>query len=150
MFEEGNLLRFVPFLFKNGAVPKPKYFVVLKSLDGDMLLASLPTSKDHIPADMMMERGCLNVPERRLSIFVFLAGEMIAADENDKEFAFPFNTFIYGADIDTYPLSVFEKQIEEHSTTVSIVGKLQYAIFQELKDCLKSSPMVKNKFRRLL
>lgn len=72
MFEEGNLLRFVPFLFKNGAVPKPKYFVVLKSLNGDMLLASLPTSKDHIPADMTMGRGCLDVPERRLNIFVFL------------------------------------------------------------------------------
>lgn len=30
MFEEGNLLRFEPFLFKNGALPKPKYFVVIK------------------------------------------------------------------------------------------------------------------------
>ena len=27
MFEEGNLLRFEPFLFKNGALPKPKYWV---------------------------------------------------------------------------------------------------------------------------
>lgn len=31
MFEEENLLKFEPFLFKNGAVPKPKYFVVLRT-----------------------------------------------------------------------------------------------------------------------
>ena len=62
MFEEGNLLRFEPFLFKNGAVPKYKYFVVIKDIDGDLLLAS-----------------------------------------------FPLNTFIYGADLDTYPISAFTK-----------------------------------------
>lgn len=150
MFEEGNLLKFEPFLFKNGATPKPKYFIVLKDLKGDMLLASLPTSKDHVPADMEVKRGCLEVSERQLNIFVFLAKEVVAMDEDDKEFAFPFNTFIYGADIDTYPLSAFEKQLKEQATSVFLIGKLQCAIFQELKECLKSSRIVKNKFRRLL
>ena len=28
MFEEGKLLRFEPFIFKNGASPKPKYLLV--------------------------------------------------------------------------------------------------------------------------
>ncbi len=48
MFEEGNLLFFRPFLFKNGATPENKFFLVLKKLDGDILLASLPTSKNHV------------------------------------------------------------------------------------------------------
>lgn len=150
MFEEGNLLKFVPFLFKNGAAPKTKYFVVIKHLDSNILLASMPTSKDHVPADMVVKRGCLDESERQLNIFVFLANEVVAVGDNDTEFSFSLNTFIYGADIDTYPMSAFEKQIKEHLTSVSFIGKLQSEIFQELKDCLKSSRMVKNKFRRLL
>ena len=49
MFKEGQLLRFDPFIFKNGAKPKPKYFLVLAIQDTSMLLVSLPTSKDHVP-----------------------------------------------------------------------------------------------------
>ena len=44
MFEEENLLKFEPFLFKNGAVP----------------------------ADMEVKRGCLEVSEHQLNIFVCL------------------------------------------------------------------------------
>mgnify|MGYP000762984021 CR=1 FL=1 len=50
MFKEGNLLKFSPFIFKNGACPKNKFFVVLKEAENAMILASLPTSKDHVPA----------------------------------------------------------------------------------------------------
>lgn len=49
MFEEGNLLFFRPFLFKNGAEPQDKFFLVLKKLDGDILLASLPNLKTMYP-----------------------------------------------------------------------------------------------------
>ena len=49
MFEEGNLLLFRPFIFKNGVTPKDKFFLVLgKDIQGGLLLASLPTSKDHV------------------------------------------------------------------------------------------------------
>lgn len=150
MFEEGNLLRFDPFLFKNGASPKPKYFVVIKDLEDNLLLASLPTSKDHVPGDIAISRGCLDVSERQLNIFVFLSNEVIASDVNGNDFAFPLNTFIYGADIDTYPASMFLKQLQDKKTSISLIGKLHDSIFQELKECLKSSRMVKNKFRRLL
>lgn len=33
MFEEGNLLFFRPFLFKNGAEPQNKFFLVLKKME---------------------------------------------------------------------------------------------------------------------
>lgn len=57
MFAEGQLLRFDPFLFKNGAPSKPKFYVVLKHMDStsspelgevDLMMASLPTSQDHV------------------------------------------------------------------------------------------------------
>lgn len=64
MFEEGNLLLFTPFYFKNGALPRPKFFLVLKVCDGNMLLASLPTSKDHVPSDMSVKSGCFEDSKR--------------------------------------------------------------------------------------
>lgn len=38
MFEEGCLLFFRPFLFKNGAEPQNKFFLVLKKLESDIIL----------------------------------------------------------------------------------------------------------------
>ena len=51
-FHRGNLLYFNPFIFPDGGTPKPKYFLVLANVGDDVLLASLPTSKDHVPADI--------------------------------------------------------------------------------------------------
>lgn len=36
MFEKGNLLLFRPFVFKNGAKPKDKFFLVLENIDGNL------------------------------------------------------------------------------------------------------------------
>jgi hypothetical protein len=49
VFEEGNIIYFDPFYFKNGNTAKPKYFVVLKNFNKNSILASLPTRKDTIP-----------------------------------------------------------------------------------------------------
>ena len=71
MFEKGNLLLFRPFVFKNGAMPKDKFFLVLENVDGNLLLASLPTSKDHVPSDVEVKHGCLDLAERFVNVFVF-------------------------------------------------------------------------------
>lgn len=55
MFEEGNILYFNPFYFENGNQPKPKYFLVLKLTEDKAVLASLPTSHDHIPSSKQKE-----------------------------------------------------------------------------------------------
>ena len=55
MIEEGTLLYFNPFEFKNGATPKAKYFIVLANSDEGFMVASLPTSKDFIPSDILEE-----------------------------------------------------------------------------------------------
>ena len=74
MFEKGNLLLFRPFVFKNGAMPKDKFFLVLENVDGNLLLASLPTSKDHVPSDVEVKHGCLDLAERFVNVFVFGCG----------------------------------------------------------------------------
>ena len=60
MFKEGNILYFEPFYFENGNTPKPKYFLVLKEVDNQLILASLPTSHDHIPSNMSKVHGCID------------------------------------------------------------------------------------------
>ncbi len=77
MFEPGNLLYFNPFIFPDGGDPKPKFFVVLGEVDETVLLASLPTSKDHIPSDVEVTSGCLEIPERMVNAYTFLANEVI-------------------------------------------------------------------------
>lgn len=70
MFEPGNLLYFNPFIFPDGGDPKPKFFVVLGEVDETVLLASLPTSKDHIPSDVEVTSGCFNLtrPDERTAL----------------------------------------------------------------------------------
>lgn len=150
MFEKGNLLLFRPFLFKNGATPKNKFFVVLKELDGNVLLASLPTSKDHVPSDAEVKHGCLDMAERFVNVFVFLSGEEIANKDDGNRFLFSKNTFIYGADLDVYPASQFELQERMAQTSIEKIGKLDDCVFDELVACLTNSKMVKNKYRKML
>ena len=150
MFEEGNLLLFHPFLFKNGAMPQDKFFLVLKKIDDDILLASLPTSKDHVPSDLEVKHGCLNIPERMFNVFVFLIGENVATKEDGTSFSFNCNTFIYGANLDTYPASQFDLQERMAQTSIEKIGTVDEKLFKELINCLLESKMVKNKFRKML
>lgn len=89
MFKKGQLLRFDPFIFPDGGHPKPKFFVVLNEDGEGLLLASLPTSKDHVPADVVFSGGCLEMPERNINVFGFLPGQQVTSS-----FSFPRATFI--------------------------------------------------------
>lgn len=150
MFEKGNLLLFRPFVFKNGAVPKDKFFLVLENTDGSMLLASLPTSKDHVPSDVEVKHGCIDLSERFVNVFVFLSGEEILCKSNGERFSFSKNTFVYGANLDMYQVSQFELQERLSQTQIELVGRIDAELFEELVDCLAGSKMVKNKYRRML
>ena len=73
MFEEGQILYFTPFYFKNGNAAKNKYFVVVKNIDETSLIASLPTRKDSIPESEVVESGCVEIPEINFNCFVISA-----------------------------------------------------------------------------
>lgn len=150
MFEEGNLLLFRPFMFKNGAAPKDKFFLVLGNVDGNLLLASLPTSKDHVPSDVEVKHGCLDIAERFVNVFVFISGEEILNRVNGERFSFSKNTFVYGSNLDIYDASQFELQERLSQTNIELIGTLDSVVFAELKDCLANSKMVKNRYRKML
>lgn len=146
MFEVGSLLFFRPFLFKNGQKPEPKFFVVLGTIDEEVILASLPTSKNHIPASYGDKAGCLNDDEQCFNAYKFNAGVSVT----ETNYAFIKPTFIYGEQLDTYPLSAFLEQQYRGETIIEELGLLKADLFEELKMCLKNSMKVKRKFKRYL
>lgn len=146
MFEPGNLLYFKPFIFPDGGDSKPKFFVVLGEVDELVLLASLPTSKDHIPSDVEVKSGCLEIPERMVNAYTFMENEEVT----DTGFFFDKNTFIYGQNIKTYNSVVFLSQTTSGLTVIEKKGKLKNELFTALKDCLKNSDAVRKRYKKYL
>lgn len=145
MFEVGKLLRFDPFIFPDGGQPKPKYFIVLNNDGAGILLASLPTSKDHVPTDVTFSEGCLEIPERCINVFAFSAGQKVTPD-----FAFPRATFVYGAALKLYMSADFVRQTEKGDIKITDLGQIDEGLFAALKECLKNSAAVRGKFKKML
>lgn len=138
---EGTLLYFDPFVFKNGAAPKPKYFIVLANTGDGIVMASLPTSKDHVPSDVLVVRGAVNLPERGVNVYVFEAGDMVT-----DRFAFPRRTFVYGEQVDDYK----EEDLMNMGGSIQNFGVLKPEILADLKLCLKQAANIKRKYIKWL
>lgn len=150
MYKEGQLLRFDPFIFKNGAKPKAKYFLVLAIQDESMLLVSLPTSQDHVPADLEHLSGCINDDARCFNAYVFDEGKPVAVNEAGEEFSFPKRTYVYGEQLDTYVVSSMDEMANLPEVKVEDKGMLLNHLLIDLKNCLKNSSRVKRGYKRLL
>ena len=138
---EGTLLYCDPFVFKNGATPKPKYFIVLANTDSGVMLASLPTSKDHVPQDAEVVRGAVSIPERGVNAYVFEAGDQVT-----DCFAFPRKTFVSGEQVDDYT----EEDLEAMGGSIQNLGVLKPELLAELRKCLKQAPNIKRKYIKWL
>lgn len=147
MFEEGNIVYFTPFYFKNGKSPaKPKYCIILKSVDGQSIIASLPTRVDSIPSQIPSNTGCVEMPEISLNAFIFDTSTTVT----DCGKHFDFNTFVYGHQLDFYSMNSFNDLYRIEGTDYEIFGKLRTELYHELLNCLRNSKSVKKKFIALL
>ena len=146
MFKPGNILYFTPFYFKNGNTAKPKYFVVLKIIKEETILASLPTRKDSIPEDNVIESGCIELPDINLNCFVFSPNEEVTTCNK----CFDFRTHIYGYQLDTYEIENMNDIYRIEGTDYEIFGEMKPKLFTQLVNCLKSSKAVKKKYIRIL
>jgi len=146
MFEEGQILYFTPFYFKNGNAAKNKYFVVVKNIDETSLIASLPTRKDSIPESEVVESGCVEIPEINFNCFVISA--KVPVTECNKHF--DFTTHIYGYQLDSYSLAELNESYQIEGTDFDYYGKMKAELFANLTACLRNSKAVKRKFKRLL
>lgn len=146
MGNEGDILYFDPFYFKNGNASKPKYFIVLKSLGEKSLLASLPSSLNFCPADIANKDGCIEVPEACFNCFVFKGKSPVTT----SGWCFPMDTYLYGQQIDEYEIAILKDIYPVEGLDYRIIGTLKSLLFQDMKKCFINSANVKRKFRKLL
>lgn len=146
MYSERNILYFTPFHFKNGHPPKPKFFIVIKIIEGKTVLASLPTSVDSIPTKDEVESGCIELPEIGLNCFVI--SPKVSITECNKRFNV--RTFIHGYQLDTHDIESLKRTYKIEMSDYEIFGKMKSEIFTELIKCLKNSKSVKQKYIKVL
>ncbi len=146
MLTEGNILYFDPFYFKNGNLSKSKYFVLLKIVDSNLVIASLPTSVDAIPEKYEFEQGCLELPDINFHCYVIQPNFPIT--ECGK--SFPLRTLLYGHQLDDYSIKTLNDVYPVEGVDYMIWGKLKQEIFQSLLSCFRNSKSVKQKFRKIL
>lgn len=143
-------MRFDPFFFKNGAKPKPKYFLVLAIQEESLLLASLPTSQDHVPSSMEHLSGCINDEVGCFNAYVFDAGVTVSVNDAGEEFCFPKRTYVYGEQLDTYFFSSVKELADRQDVIVEDKGILKDHYLTDIKKCLKNSSRVKRGYKRML
>ena len=146
MFQEGYILYFDPFYFKNGNPAKPKYGLILKNIGNKSIVLSLPTRADCIPStfQIIKDLECIEIPEANQNCFFISSGKDIT--ECGKKF--DFNTFLYGHQLDIYDnLSQIYPTKGIHYI---IWGKVKENIFSQIIRCFRESKSVKRKFKRIL
>lgn len=147
LFEEGKVLYFDPFYFKDKmGGQKPKYYIVLKKQVDEVVLATLPTSKDFVPSTIEKVHGCIEHPEINFNCYHFAAGQAVCTNG----FGFPVETYVYGYRLQTHRVADFVKQVAEGETVITVKGQLTTEEYKAIVDCLRQSPAVKRVYRNAL
>jgi hypothetical protein len=122
LFEEGNIL----------------YFIVLKCVDTQVVIASLPTSHDHIPSTKAKEHGCIDDAAINFNCYYFQEKRLVARnDTNNTGFAFPRDTYVYGYRLNFFDIRKFQSQVTNNQTTIKFIGKLYKQEMANIIECLK-------------
>lgn len=147
LFEEGKVLYFDPFYFKDKVGgQKPKYYIVLKKQVDEVVLATLPTSKDFVPSTIKKVHGCMEHPEINFNCYYFSAGQEVCTNG----FGFPVETYVYGYRLQMHRVADFVKQVIDGETVITEKGQLTTEEYRAIVDCLKQSPAVKRVYRNAL
>ena len=145
MFDTGYLLFCKNFEFNNGDEPKDKYFIVLKRTENKVIVGSLPTRNNKIPAFANVSHGCVNIEERCYNCYIFEKNRKIC----ENGFCFDLETFIYGDDLDTYELDIVEANYKL-GVSYKVEGVLTQDEYKNILDCFLNSRSVKNKIKKQL
>lgn len=148
MLEVRNILHFTPFYFKNNKGAKDKFFVVLKRINDDkVILASLPSSQDHIPAYIeLTDSGCVELPDANFNCFAIMPSTCVT--ECGK--FFKKKTFLYGHQISDYNVANIRETYRIEGVNFSVFGKMEERLFDKLIACFKNSKSIKRKYKREL
>ena len=130
----------------NGDNSKPKYFLVLKVINNSTILASLPSSKNHLPTGHKIVHGCLEIPEACINCYIFEASKPVTKDG----WSFQFDTMLYGNWIDDFSIERLNSTYSINGVDYEIVGELKDSELAEIIKCFSTSSTVKRKYKKLL
>ena len=147
MFEEKTLLYCTPFYFNDGNNNKPKYFLVLKQIGDNVIVANLLSSKNYVPfADKNIRSGCTDFTELNFKCYCILKDIPIT----NTGFSFPLNTFIYGKWVEDYKLETLSLTYRVENEDYDNCGRLNDDIYIALLECLKDAPDIKRKYKKMI
>jgi hypothetical protein len=145
LYTPGKIIFFDPFFFKNGG-SKPKFFLVLKVVDGNAILASLPSSVSHLPLAQNIEHGCLEIPEACISCYIFEANRPITK----TGWSFNKNTFLHGLWLDDFNVDDLMSRYSIENVEYEIIGELTDEELANVIKCFANSSSVKRMYKRIL
>jgi hypothetical protein len=147
MYLPGSIIYFTPFYFTNGkTAPKNKYFIVLCHEKEELIVASLPSSQDYVPAYAEKEHGCIDIPEGGFNCYHFSPSRVITTDG----FSFSVPTYMYANWIDTYPLTIFKDIYVVEGVDYEIIGRLTSEEFKAIIECFTYASSTKRKYKQIL
>lgn len=146
MYSPGNIIYFSPFYFADGSLPKPKYFIVLRDGENANVLASLVTKLDCVPEKICKKHGCIDEPEINFNCYCFEKDRIVT----NSNWGFPKVTYIYGYRLALFELADLNSKYKIEEVDYQKKGKLLDKEYNAIISCLKNSPAVKRKYRRLL
>ena len=146
MYTAGKLIYFGTFYFKNNNESKSKYFLVLKNIGENAILASLPSSKVHLPQSQEIKHGCLEIPESCINCYILQANRPITKNN----WSFQLDTFLYGQYIDDFSIEGLNEKYQIEGVDYEIVGELIHSELENIIKCFCNSANVKRRYKRLL
>jgi hypothetical protein len=147
VFEEKTLLYCTPFYFKDGAGAKPKYFLVLKNMGNNLIIANLPSSQNYVPfPDKNVKHGCIDLPELTFKCFCIIKGKPVT----DMGYQFPLTTFLYGRWVEDYSVEVIANTYRVEDEDYKNCGKISEELYLEILNCLKDSSNIQRRFKRMI
>ena len=120
--------------------------IVLGSDHDDLVVASLPTSHNHIPDNLEKKHGCINNDSMCINCYLFEGHRIIS----DTGFSFPKDTFVYGEQVQSLSLQRLKETYPHEGINYFKLGNLISDEFEALKLCLSLSGNIKNKVRKYL
>jgi hypothetical protein len=128
-----------------GNTPKTKYFIILANVDNSIIIASLPTRTNSVPAFVTIDHGCINIDERCYNCYLFEKQKIIGKGG----FSFDMPTFIYGDQVEDYKLDLLDANYIE-GVDYMILDVLVTMEFDAIINCFKNSNSVKFKIKKRL
>jgi hypothetical protein len=106
----------------------------------------LPSSKNHLPSNHVVEHGCLEIPLAGNNCYIFKANREITT----SSWCFDVDTFLYGFWIEDFSLSDLKENYSLEGVDYEIKGELTEDELKNALNCFSKSENVKRKYKRWL